>query len=173
MFFTDIQFRKLRELEKSMTDILSEETKEVLLGLDLVLTDSVYNTPLETNVDCPPGTLALMDVNHCCSYVDSTILREMSDYYGKLSTIVSYAENESKIPPMNKYRNTDILFSDIIFGENNKTFDEFINLFKPICFKDAIGGVHDEGLGWAPDGTYCGECSKVTCEGCTAIEDNK
>ena len=31
---------------------------------------------------------------------------------------------------------------------------------------DAIGGVHDSGLGLAPDGSRCGECSCVSCELC-------
>lgn len=32
---------------------------------------------------------------------------------------------------------------------------------------DDIGGHHDSGCGWAPDGTYCGECSKQSCRECT------
>lgn len=33
-------------------------------------------------------------------------------------------------------------------------------------FMDTIGGVHDEGLGWNPNGVFCGECSNSTCEKC-------
>lgn len=35
-----------------------------------------------------------------------------------------------------------------------------------VWIKDVIGGVHSEGLGWNPQGVYCGECGKVSCEGC-------
>lgn len=32
--------------------------------------------------------------------------------------------------------------------------------------KDEFGGEHEEGLGWNPDGDFCGECSNITCVGC-------
>lgn len=31
---------------------------------------------------------------------------------------------------------------------------------------DEVGGVHEEGLGWNPQGHFCGECSKMSCKGC-------
>lgn len=31
---------------------------------------------------------------------------------------------------------------------------------------DEIGGVHDEGVGWNPNGVFCGECSNTTCVNC-------
>jgi len=31
---------------------------------------------------------------------------------------------------------------------------------------DELGGVHDSGCGWAPDGTSCGECSHISCKIC-------
>lgn len=33
-------------------------------------------------------------------------------------------------------------------------------------FLDGVGGHHDSGCGWAPDGTYCGECSQSSCRNC-------
>lgn len=36
------------------------------------------------------------------------------------------------------------------------------------AIKDEFGGEHDEGLGWNPDGKFCGECSMGTCVGCHA-----
>jgi hypothetical protein len=33
-------------------------------------------------------------------------------------------------------------------------------------YKDEIGGVHSEGLGWNPQGVFCGECSNMSCVGC-------
>lgn len=31
---------------------------------------------------------------------------------------------------------------------------------------DDLGGVHTDGVGYAPDGRFCGECNKDTCVGC-------
>lgn len=39
-------------------------------------------------------------------------------------------------------------------------FDYYIN--------DELGGVHTDGVGYAPDGTFCGECTKGSCKGCPA-----
>lgn len=42
------------------------------------------------------------------------------------------------------------------------------NLGKEICYgnKDASGGVHDSGIGWNPNGVFCGECSASDCSSC-------
>ena len=34
------------------------------------------------------------------------------------------------------------------------------------CYIDAVGGHHDSGCGWNPQGVYCGECCSASCEGC-------
>lgn len=31
---------------------------------------------------------------------------------------------------------------------------------------DDLGGVHSDGVGYAPDGTFCGECTRESCIGC-------
>ena len=36
--------------------------------------------------------------------------------------------------------------------------------------KNNSEGCHEDGLGWAPDGTFCGECSNVTCKGCSQAD---
>lgn len=43
----------------------------------------------------------------------------------------------------------------------------------PVCgemteyvYIDEIGGTHSGGLGWDPDGEYCGECCKYSCAEC-------
>lgn len=33
-------------------------------------------------------------------------------------------------------------------------------------FIDEVGGQHSEGIGWNPNGIWCGECVKSTCKGC-------
>lgn len=45
-----------------------------------------------------------------------------------------------------------------------------IVMFYPIdsesYYIDELGGIHDSGCGWAPDGTNCGECSHMSCKIC-------
>lgn len=36
--------------------------------------------------------------------------------------------------------------------------------------KDELGGVHTDGVGYAPDGSFCGECIKTTCVNCEALK---
>lgn len=36
----------------------------------------------------------------------------------------------------------------------------------PAYFEDEVGGKHDEGVGWGPDGEFCGECSNISCGAC-------
>lgn len=56
--------------------------------------------------------------------------------------------------------------------EVNKYGDEIIALFYPTdsedYYIDEVGGVHDSGCGWAPDGSNCGECSNTSCKICDA-----
>lgn len=33
-------------------------------------------------------------------------------------------------------------------------------------FVDEIGGTHSEGVGWNPNGEFCGECSYGNCADC-------
>jgi hypothetical protein len=37
-----------------------------------------------------------------------------------------------------------------------------------IYIKDELGGIHSEGLGWSPDGSFCGECNR-SCVGCSIL----
>lgn len=37
---------------------------------------------------------------------------------------------------------------------------------------DNVGGIHEDGLGWNPNGVACGECSEISCENCS-IKDRK
>jgi hypothetical protein len=33
-------------------------------------------------------------------------------------------------------------------------------------YTDEVGGFHDCGIGWNPQGVWCGECSKASCKDC-------
>lgn len=39
-------------------------------------------------------------------------------------------------------------------------------------YKDVLGGVHSECVGWSPSGEFCGECSTITCKGCKSYEQS-
>lgn len=34
-------------------------------------------------------------------------------------------------------------------------------------YKDNLGGFHDSGVGWMPNGKYCGICGYSSCEDCS------
>lgn len=55
--------------------------------------------------------------------------------------------------------------------------DDCIAVFFPSAndswYFDAIGGIHDRGIGVDPDGCSCGECSYVSCEICPIWKDLK
>lgn len=41
---------------------------------------------------------------------------------------------------------------------------EFPDIYEII---DDVGGIHSEGMGWSPDGTFCGECCDIDCSTCS------
>lgn len=44
----------------------------------------------------------------------------------------------------------------------------------PDAYYDDVGGFHDSGIGWNPNGVWCGECTKVSCRDCSSrdLEEN-
>ncbi len=40
-------------------------------------------------------------------------------------------------------------------------------------FIDEVGGHHSAGLGWNPNGVFCGECGSVTCAICQYKNDKE
>lgn len=36
---------------------------------------------------------------------------------------------------------------------------------------DEFGGVHTDGVGYAPDGHFCGECTRESCKDCPALKN--
>lgn len=38
---------------------------------------------------------------------------------------------------------------------------------------DEIGGYHEAGCGWQPNGAFCGECSKMSCVGCPVPKERE
>lgn len=50
--------------------------------------------------------------------------------------------------------------------EQARTLEEIDTEVKDTSYKDEVGGVHDEGCGWNPQGAFCGECGSTTCKNC-------
>jgi len=53
----------------------------------------------------------------------------------------------------------------ITFGD---CFDDIECDFENIneSYRDEVGGVHDCGVAWNPNGVFCGECASESCKGC-------
>lgn len=41
-----------------------------------------------------------------------------------------------------------------------------IKIEEELDITDEVGGCHGGGVGWNPQGIFCGECSSSTCKGC-------
>lgn len=58
--------------------------------------------------------------------------------------------------------------------EYAKSKGKFISFYSnPAAYYDDIGGFHDAGMGWNPNGNWCGECSKSTCRECPNIKSKE
>ena len=58
--------------------------------------------------------------------------------------------------------------SEIEYAKSQGKFISFYN--HPEAHYDDIGGFHDSGMGWNPNGSWCGECSKLSCRECPNIK---
>ena len=53
--------------------------------------------------------------------------------------------------------------------EYAKSRGKFIYFYThPETYYDDVGGFHDSATGYNPVGTYCGECTKLSCKGCAS-----
>jgi hypothetical protein len=114
--------------------------------------------------------------------MDSSVAYLLSDYYKSVGDALKRIETITEQPPEKEYKKTrglGILFYEPFTSFVNKEFKIKRGIErgeipkKDGSYQDSIGGIHDEGLGWSPDGTFCGECSHTTCEGCKANNELK
>lgn len=61
------------------------------------------------------------------------------------NSIEKFKTNEDKVRFEEKYKDSDLII-------------------------DELGGIHEEGLGWNPNGVFCGECSLTNCDGCENVD---
>lgn len=54
----------------------------------------------------------------------------------------------------------------MIIKHGNMTTDGF-----DYYIEDELGGLHTDGVGYAPDGRFCGECTNITCVGCKVLKN--
>lgn len=157
-------------LQKIIKDNCSNQL-EYLFKSDIVLKfDSYDNNLILNNLKGEPINM------------DSSIAYMLSDYYKSAGDALKRIETITEQKPQIDYNNTKglgILFYGPFINFVNKEF-KIQRGIKDESYKDndaiidSIGGVHDEGVGWAPDGTYCGECSNTTCIDCKiAYEERK
>ena len=65
-----------------------------------------------------------------------------------------------------------ILLSDIVYytcckeDSSDETYSIPAHVEDDAKWVDSVGGIHEDGCGWAPNGDFCGECSNKTCENC-------
>ena len=52
-------------------------------------------------------------------------------------------------------------------------YDEDYQFDEDEDFKDEVGGVHGGGVGYNPQGVFCGECCKMSCKDCSNMEVTK
>lgn len=55
--------------------------------------------------------------------------------------------------------------SEILYAKEHGKVIRYYN--DSDCWIDEVGGVHDSGIGWNPNGVWCGECTKYSCKNCT------
>ena len=60
---------------------------------------------------------------------------------------------------------TDMVFSALMAEHPELSFN-----WEDCGYTDDVGGHHDAGVGWSPDGHYCGECCSDSCSGCKVWE---
>ena len=54
---------------------------------------------------------------------------------------------------------------EIEYAKSQGKFVYFYN--HPEFHYDDVGGYHDSGTGYNPNDVYCGECSRLSCKGCS------
>jgi hypothetical protein len=123
------------------------------------------------------NNLVLNNLDGGAINMDSTVAYQLSDYYKSVGDALKRLETVTEQSPEIEYKkqkDLGIIFYSPFISFVNKEFKFQTNVKNgspedagPII--DVIGGIHDEGLGWAPDGTFCGECTHATCEECRAL----
>ena len=56
---------------------------------------------------------------------------------------------------------------EIEYAKSQGKFVYFYN--HPEFHYDDVGGYHDSGTGYNPNDVYCGECSRLSCKGCSNV----
>ena len=56
---------------------------------------------------------------------------------------------------------------EINYAKSQKKFIYFYS--RPEAYYDDVGGFHDSCIGWNPNGVWCGECTRLSCKGCSSV----
>ena len=88
-------------------------------------------------------------------------------------------DNKQMLDDMHKHK-IDISDAIMVIDKNNyigpstqneieyaKSKGKFIYFYNnPAAYYDNLGGFHDSGMGWNPNGNWCGECTMFSCKNC-------
>ena len=60
--------------------------------------------------------------------------------------------------------------TDMVFSALKNSNPDLSYEWDNCGYTDGVGGHHDCGVGWSPDGHYCGECNIDSCADCKISE---
>ena len=118
--------------------------KELTLAGNIVISVSLFGHSGDTEV-WDDGVKEMLDDMHKrkIDMADEIMVISVNDYIGESTEKeIEYAKSKGKF----------------IYYYNH-----------PEMHYDDIGGFHDSGIGYNPDGTWCGECSRLSCRGCKNV----
>lgn len=112
--------------------------------------------------------LTALDIGKECALV--TVGESIYNIDLRAGQIFSYSEIGKELKQLYSEWNTIKLNSEFT---SDSSLIEVMDWMKntDIALKDELGGVHDECMGWNPNGVFCGECGNITCVCCQA-KDN-
>lgn len=55
---------------------------------------------------------------------------------------------------------------DELQSQKSRLLFQLKQLTNEVVDIDEVGGIHEGGCGWNPQGVFCGECSSLTCKDC-------
>lgn len=109
--------------------------------------------------------LTALDIGKECGL--STISESIYNVDLRAGQIFAYDEIVKELKQLYSEWNTIKLNSEFTF---DSSLIEVMDWMKntDVVLKDELGGIHDEGMGWNPNGVFCGECCNLSCVNCPA-----
>ena len=122
--------------------------KELTLKGNIVISIGIFDNSEDDEVCDDKITEMITDMNkRKIDMSDELMIVDINDSNWRINTkIVEYAKSQGKF----------IYF----YGH-------------PEVYYDNVGGFHDSAIGYNPNGVYCGECTKLSCQRCKNVDSKK